>query len=186
MKTQNQTMSPEGQSRRLALKIAGAGLAAGIVSSAGIAGAIQQDMMKSNSSKDIGILVHFADTDYNETVIKNANIFNGLNADLLMRSYAYVDYKKTVGRVFHRIHPHDELSNVLGNSRVVISTCSLTLLEAQKAGAFPVYLNDGKTPEFTIDMLKAQQINVVDLTDRKGLVSAIRNPLGEKESFVTA
>lgn len=186
MKSQDETLSAKGLSRRQAIKFAGAGIAAGVVGSASLAGAIQENMLNTTATKDINILVHFADTDYTESIIKNADIFKGLNADLLMRSYTYIDYGKIVSRTFRTVHPHTEISKVLGKSRIVVSTCSLTLMEAQKAGATPIYLNDGKVSELTLAVLGAQGIDVIDLTDRKGLVRSLRISLRQKGPLVRA
>ena len=97
------------------------------------------------SSKEIDVLIDFPDDDYSELVTNNIDSFEGLNADLLMRSFFYIDRAKKIARIFNRVHQQDKRNSVLTQSRVVITPSIETALEVFQTGTAVVFIYDEKS-----------------------------------------
>jgi hypothetical protein len=81
------------------------------------------------SPKRIDVLVHFADSDYAKSLIRHLDSYQELGAELVMRSYAYVDYKAELPMVFRKIHTSEQREVLLADSKIVVSACPQTIAE---------------------------------------------------------
>lgn len=127
------------------------------------------------AARDIEVLVHLADTDYAETAIRNLEVYRGHHAELLMRSYAHIDFEGRLPKAFRRIHPAADRVDVLARSRVVVTSCLQAVAEAAAAGARPIYLLGPDTPRGGDAPARALGAEVVANSDMAYLRTLLRD-----------
>lgn len=120
-------------------------------------------------SRRINVLVDFSDNDYSEIMMHNLEAFKGLNAELLMRSYAYVDYQKKLPGVFRKAHNAENRIQVLNESRIVVTCCSQTVADATAGGAKTIFLATDQTIAAELGLVKALGATVVFHPNGKAL-----------------
>lgn len=123
----------------------------------------------------INVLVHFADNDYSEVTMRHLKSFKSANSELLMRSYAYVDYNSELPQVFKKIHSSENRTQVINRCRVLVSCCPQAIAEACATGAKAVYLETDQTTAVDRSLIETLGATVVSVSNKGALQSVLRS-----------
>ena len=142
---------------------------------AGIGGATALSAQKENElaeSRDIRILVDFADSDHREMVMNYSDSFRGMDAELLMRSYHYIDTKNKIPSNFTVIHEQQKRNHVLARCQLLITPCLMTALEAKVKGSRVIYIHDKLTSHLNKNKAAEMGLTLVDVSQQLELNTA--------------
>ena len=169
------TNNKETVKRRGILKYLGSiGLMAGIGGSSAMATSKVNNL---SVSQTINILVDFADSDHREMVVKNAASFQGMNAELLMRSYYFIDSGQKIKSTFSKVHNRKDRGKVLAKSRLVVTPCLVTALEAKVKGCKVIYAYDELTSRNEKTKAEGIGLTTVDITQKSKVTKTIKKML---------
>ena len=130
--------------------------------------------------KTIEITFFFGDDDYEEDLLKNIDMLEGLTLELLTGFYFFMDYEDKIAPAFTKIHEFEDYDNVIKSSKVLITASPQAALEHLAAGGQPIYL---QRPDYTREFLplfKTLNIPYVDGYNRENLLSRLEELISHK------
>ncbi|MDD5405464.1 MAG: hypothetical protein PHE73_00825 [Sulfurovaceae bacterium] len=108
------------------------------------------------------ILFFGGDSDASKSILKHENFFDGLNMELLLGHYFFVDYEKELATIFDVMHESEEYTDLIRSSSHVITTSVQCALEAKISGANVVFISDSHIEKCIKNLFKTYNINIVD------------------------
>jgi len=90
--------------------------------------------------KTIELAYFFGDDDYSKDLEKNFSFLDGLNPDLLLGFYYFLDYEDMLREKFPSHHETEDYDNVIQNSKVLITASPQAVLENLASGGKPIYI----------------------------------------------
>ncbi len=124
--------------------------------------------------KTIELSFFFGDDDYSKDLEKNFSFLDGLNPDLLLGFYYFLDYEDMLKEKFPNYHEIEEYDEVIMNSKVLITSSPQAVLENLASGGMPIYFQrEDYTTSFN-DLFKELNIPVVKNYENKQLMTILR------------
>ncbi|MEA1891235.1 MAG: hypothetical protein U9N33_00825 [Campylobacterota bacterium] len=90
--------------------------------------------------KTIELSYFFGDDDYSKDLEKNFAFLDGLNPNLLLGFYYFLDYEDMLREKFPSHHETEDYDEVIMNSEVLITASPQAVLENLASGGKPIYI----------------------------------------------
>lgn len=90
--------------------------------------------------KTIKLAYFFGDDDYEKDLEKNMSLLDGLNPDLLLGFYYFLDYEDMLKKRFKNYHEFEDYDEVIQKSEILITASPQAVLENLASGGKPIYI----------------------------------------------
>lgn len=90
--------------------------------------------------KTIKLSYFFGDDDYEKDLEKNLSFLDGLNPDLQLGFYYFLDYEDMLKKKFSNYHEFEEYEEMIKKTDVLITASPQAVLESLASGGKPIYL----------------------------------------------
>ncbi len=144
--------------------------------------AIVDDKYFEEHEKTIELSFFFGDDDYEKDLEKNFAFLDGLNPDLLLGFYYFLDYEDMLKEKFPSFHEFEEYDDVIQKSKVLITSSPQAALENLASGGKPIYI---QREDYTCDFQELfKKLNIPILLDyEKRQLLTILEDIGNREYY---
>jgi len=94
----------------------------------------------SEAKKTIELTYFFGDDDYEKDLEKNLDFVDGLNVDLQLGFYYFLDYEDMLKTKFKNYHEFEDYEETIKKSKVLITASPQAVLESLACGNKPIYI----------------------------------------------
>lgn len=108
------------------------------------------------------VLFFGGDSDASKSIIKHKAFFDGLNMELLLGHYFFVDYEKELANIFDVLHESEEYTDLIRSSSHIVTTSLQCALEARISGANVIFISNLPMQECIKSLFETYNINIVD------------------------
>jgi hypothetical protein len=136
--------------------------------------AISDTFFKQEESKNIKISYFFGDDDYEKDLEKNLAFIDGLNADLQLGFYYFLDYEEKLKKIFPHHHEFEEYENMIKKSEVLITASPQAVLESLACGNKPIYFQREDYGSDFVELFTSLNIPVVKNLDMNQLIQLLQ------------
>ena len=127
-------------------------------------------------SKTIKLSFFFGDDDYEKDLEKHLDLLDGLDAELLLGFYYFLDYEDMLKTKFKKFHEFEDYDEVITSSEVLITSSPQAVLECLASGGKPIYLQREDYPndfEKTFVLLNIPIIQNFNKTQLEAILGSI-------------
>ena len=108
-----------------------------------------EDKFFEKSKKTINLSFFFGDDDYSKDLEKNLDFLNGLNPDLQLGFYYFLDYEDSLKEKFKKYHEAEDYEEMIKKTDILITASPQAVLESLSCGGKPIYFQrEDYTKEF--------------------------------------
>ena len=119
--------------------------------------------------KTIKLSYFFGDDDYEKDLEKNLSFLEGLNPDLQLGFYYFLDYEDMLKKKFRNYHEFEDYEEMIKTTDVLITASPQAVLENLASGGKPIYIQrEDYTTNFQ-ELFESLNIPVVNNLDKKQL-----------------
>lgn len=119
--------------------------------------------------KTIKLAYFFGDDDYEKDLEKNLAFLDGLEPDLQLGFYYFLDYEETLKKQFKNYHEFEDYENTIKKTEILITASPQAVLESLACGSKPVYIQrEDYTTDF-IPLFESLHIPIVKNYDKNHL-----------------
>ena len=93
-----------------------------------------------NEEKNIELTYFFGDDDYEKDLEKNLDFLDGLNPDLQLGFYYFLDYEDSLKEKFKNHHEFEDYEETIKKTKVLITASPQAALESLACGGKPIYI----------------------------------------------
>ncbi|MCF6330408.1 MAG: hypothetical protein L3I99_02520 [Sulfurimonas sp.] len=122
--------------------------------------------------KTIKLALFFGDDDYEKDLEKNLDILDGLDIELLLGFYYFLDYEEMLKTKFKKFHQFEDYDKVITTSEVLITSSPQAVLECLASGGKPIYLQREDYPDDFTNLYELLNIPIIQ-NFNKTLIEAI-------------
>ncbi len=141
---------------------------------------VVDDKYFKEEEKTIELSFFFGDDDYEKDLEKNFSFLDGLNPNLLLGFYYFLDYEEMLKEKFPNNHETEDYDEVIQKSKILITASPQAVLENLASGGKPIYIQrEDYTTEFQ-DIFKKLNIPVLKSYENSQLMT-ILNTLEKRE-----
>jgi len=127
------------------------------------------------SEKTIKLSFFFGDDDYEKDLEKNLSFLDGLEVDLQLGFYYFLDYEDTLKEKFKNYHEFEDYEEMIKQTEVLITSSPQAVLESLATGGKPIYFQrEDYTSEFK-EVFEKLNIPIIDNYDNKQLLQLLEN-----------
>ncbi len=120
-------------------------------------------------ARDISLTYFFGDDDYEKELEEHLDFVEGLDANLQLGFYYFLDYETMLQKRFVTTSEFEEYADTIKRSKVLLSASPQAILESLACGNKPIYFQrKGYTKAF-IPLFKSLNIPVIENYDRAAL-----------------
>lgn len=101
--------------------------------------AIHDTFFQTQEQKSIKISYFFGDDDYEKDLEKNLAFVEGLDADLQLGFYYFLDYEESLKKKFPKHHEFESYEEMIQKSQILITASPQAVLESLACGNKPIY-----------------------------------------------
>ena len=101
---------------------------------------VVDDKYFEQEEKTIEISFFFGDDDYSKDLEKNLSFLDGLNPDLQLGFYYFLDYEDLLKEKFPSYHEFEDYDEVIKKSKILITASPQAVLENLASGGKPIYI----------------------------------------------
>ncbi|MCF6309363.1 MAG: hypothetical protein L3J19_02650 [Sulfurimonas sp.] len=123
--------------------------------------------------KTIKIAYFFGDDDYEKDLEKNFSLIEGLNPDLLLGFYYFLDYEDMLKEKFPNHHEFEDYDDVVQKSEILITASPQAVLENLASGGKPIYIQRNDYTGAFLELFKSLNIPIVINYDKSQLETII-------------
>ncbi len=127
--------------------------------------------------KTIDRAFFFGDDDYEEDLFRNIEMFEGLDFDLMLGFYYFLDYEQKLAPAFKRQHEFEEYDEVIKHAKVLVTASPQAVLENLAAGGRPIFLQRPDYPRGFIKLFTSLNIPIVDGFNKDKLVNLLEGAM---------
>ncbi|MCH9739488.1 MAG: hypothetical protein K0U38_01415 [Epsilonproteobacteria bacterium] len=127
-----------------------------------ISGIVIDDIYFEEHEKVDRTLFFLGDSDADKTILSNADFFENEEMELLLGHYFYVKYEDDLAKIFKTLHEPEEYSELICNSKRVVTSSLQCALEARISGANVIFIDDSQQKNCSSMLLEKLQILTVD------------------------
>ncbi len=136
--------------------------------------AVVDDKYFEQEEKTIELSIFFGDDDYSKDLEKNFALFDGLNPDLLLGFYYFLDYEDMLKEKFPNYHEFEDYDEVIKKSKILITASPQAVLENLASGGKPIYIQrEDYTPYFQ-EQFKELNIPIVKNYEKGQLLTILK------------
>jgi len=128
-----------------------------------------------NHPKTIPLSFFFGDDDYEKDLLQYIDIFEGLDVNLQLGFYYFLDYEEELQSKFPSYTEFDEYEEMIQSSKILITSSPQAALESLASGGKPIYI---QRKDYTKDynkLLASLHIPILEKFDRYELRNTIDN-----------
>jgi hypothetical protein len=140
---------------------------------------VVDDKYFSNEVKTIDKVLFFGDDDYGKDLEKHLDIFDGLELDLQLGFYYFLDYEESLKQKFKNHHEFEEYDEVIKKTKVLITSSPQAVLENLASGGKPVYIQREDYTEKFRELFEKLNIPIID-NYNKNLLFEVLESLNER------
>jgi hypothetical protein len=130
--------------------------------------------------KNVELSYFFGDDDYEKDLEKNFDLIEGLNAHLQLGFYYFLDYEDMLKEKFKNYFEFEEYSEMIKQSKIVITASPQAVLDALAAASKPVYVQREDYTRDFIPLFEKLNIPIVYNYDKSHL-SVILETINNRE-----
>jgi hypothetical protein len=119
--------------------------------------------------KTIEKTLFFGDDDYEKDLEKHLDFFDGLDLDLQLGFYYFLDYEDFLKQKFKNHHEFEDYDEVIKKTDILITPSPQAVLENLAAGGRPVYLQRGDYTQSFINIFENLNIPIIKNYNKKQL-----------------
>ncbi len=126
-----------------------------------------------NEPKTINMSYFFGDDDYEKDLEKNLSLLDGLNPDLMLGFYYFLDYEDMLKEKFDSYHEFEEYEDMIKKTDILITTSPQAVLESLAATGRPIYV---KREDYTDDydgLFQSLNVPIIENYDNQKLTSIV-------------
>ncbi len=123
--------------------------------------------------KTIELAYFFGDDDYSKDLEKNFAFLDGLNPDLLLGFYYFLDYEDMLKEKFPSHHEPEYYDEVIMNSKVFITASPQAVLENLASGGKPIYIQREDYTDSFQEMFKNLNIPILQNYENRQLLTIL-------------
>jgi hypothetical protein len=127
------------------------------------------------SKKTIPLSYFFGDDDYEKDLEKNLSFLDGLNPDLQLGFYYFLDYEDILKEKFANYHEFEDYKDMIKQTEVLITASPQAVLESLACGNKPIYTQrEDYTQDFN-DLFVSLNVPIVENFDINQLSKIIKD-----------
>lgn len=127
-----------------------------------------------NEQKSIKISYFFGDDDYEKDLEKHLDFVDGLNPDLQLGFYYFLDYEDMLKEKFVNYYEFEDYEQMIKKSEILITASPQAVLESLACGGKPIYFQrEDYSKDFT-ELFKKLNIPVIENYDKNHLNEIIK------------
>jgi len=135
---------------------------------------IVDDKYYKQQTKTIEISFFFGDDDYSKDLEKNFSFIDGINPDLLLGFYYFLDYEDLLKEKFLNYHEFEDYDEVIQNSKILITASPQAVLENLASGGKPIYIQrEDYTTKFQ-ELFKKLNIPILQKLENSQLMTILK------------
>jgi hypothetical protein len=115
-----------------------------------------------NETKTIKKALFFGDDDYEKDLEKHFDFFEGLDLDLQLGFYYFLDYEDLLKEKFKNYHEFEEYDEVITKTDILITPSPQAVLENLAAGGKPIYIQREDYTQNFREIFEKLNIPIVD------------------------
>ena len=119
--------------------------------------------------KTIELTYFFGDDDYEKDLEKNLDFLDGLEPDLLLGFYYFLDYEDMLKEKFNNYYEYEDYETTIKRSKVLITASPQATLESLACGGKPIYIQREDYISDFIPLFESLNIPVIKGFDKKQL-----------------
>ncbi len=131
------------------------------------------DKFFKKEDKTIKLSFFFGDDDYSKDLEKNLDFLDGLNPDLQLGFYYFLDYEDSLKEKFENYHEAEDYEEMIKKTDVLITASPQAVLESLASGGKPIYFQrEDYTRDFN-QLFKSLNIPIIYNYDNKEIIRII-------------
>ncbi len=138
------------------------------------------DLYFGHFEKTIERVFFFGDDDYEEDLAVNISMLEGLDFDLLLGFYFFMDYEQKLAPAFQKQYEFEEYDEVIRHAKVLVTASPQAVLENLAAGGRPVFMQRADYPRDFIPLFESLNIPVIDGFDQEKLSHILQKIMSHK------
>ena len=119
--------------------------------------------------KTIELTYFFGDDDYEKDLEKNLDLLEGLDADLQLGFYYFLDYEDMLKKKFKNYHEFEDYEETIKTTNVLISASPQAVLESLACGNKPIYIQREDYTDCFISLFEDLDIPIIRNFDKNHL-----------------
>ena len=127
------------------------------------------DYFFTQTPKTIKMTYFFGDDDYEKDLEKNLAFLEGLEPDLQLGFYYFLDYEENLKKLFKNYHEFEEYEDTIKKTEILITASPQAVLESLACGSKPIYIQrEDYTTDF-IPLFESLNIPIIKKFDKNHL-----------------
>ncbi|OIP55498.1 MAG: hypothetical protein AUK54_03830 [Helicobacteraceae bacterium CG2_30_36_10] len=127
------------------------------------------DSFFTQTPKTIKMTYFFGDDDYEKDLEKNLAFLEGLEPDLQLGFYYFLDYEENLKKLFKNYHEFEEYEDTIKKTEILITASPQAVLESLACGSKPIYIQrEDYTTDF-IPLFESLNIPIIKKFDKNHL-----------------
>jgi hypothetical protein len=143
---------------------------------------IIDDKYFEKEEKSIELSFFFGDDDYDKQFEQNFALLDGLNPDLLLGFYYFLDYEDMLKEKFTNNHEFEDYDDVIKKSKILITASPQAVLENLASGGKPIFIQRKDYPTDFQKLFKKLNIPIVEYYQNRQLMTILKD-LGKHEYY---
>ena len=132
--------------------------------------------------KTIEKTLFFGDDDYEKDLEKHLDMFEGLDLDLQLGFYYFLDYEDMLKKKFKKYYEFEDYDETITKTDILITSSPQAVLENLASGGRPIYIQREDYTQNFIEVFKKFNIPIVENYNKKLLLEVLDNL--DKNSYV--
>lgn len=135
---------------------------------------VVDDTYFEKEEKTIKLSYFFGDDDYSKDLEKKFSFLDGLNPDLQLGFYYFLDYEDMLKEKFENHHEAEDYEEMIKKTDVLITASPQAVLESLASGGKPIYFQrEDYTRDFR-ELFKSLNIPIIDNYDNNQLLVTLK------------
>ena len=127
-----------------------------------------------NEEKTIKISYFFGDDDYEKDLEKHLDFIEGLNPDLQLGFYYFLDYEDMLKEKFVNYYEFEDYEQMIKKSEILITASPQAVLESLACGGKPIYFQREDYSDQFVELFNKLNVPVIKNYDKNYLYELIK------------
>ena len=123
--------------------------------------------------KDIKLSFFFGDDDYEKDLEKNLDFIDGLDIDLQLGFYYFLDYEDMLKKRYKKYHEFEDYSEMIKRTDILITASPQAILDSLATGAKPIYFKRKDYTDNFDTLFTKLNIPIINNYDKNSLLTTI-------------
>ena len=125
--------------------------------------------------KSIELSFYFGDDDYSKDIEKNFAFFDGVEINILLGFYYFLDYEEMLKEKFSSYYEFEEYDEVIMKSKILVTSSPQAALENLASGGKPIYVQREDYPTSFDELFKNLNIPMLKNYENKQLMTILKD-----------